>query len=229
MTAQLRPMRAGDIDALVPLARTLFAGDPPWTAEQFASELAGVPETRWYVVAEADGQLAGYAGLMVVGETADVQALAVAASAQRQGIGRMLLGAVIDQARRSGARELFLEVRADNEAALALYVRAGFEQISRRPGYYDAGRTDALVLHCRLPGIGKRRPLIRLRPGRPVSGHRRETSDSIVVHGPVDPLPNDLHRASGARQADRFTSPGPAMGRGDSVGATGVDHATWVG
>ena len=64
MTVRLRPMRSADVDALVLLAQTLFAGDPPWSAEHFESELAGVPQTRWYVVAEVDGDLAGYAGLM---------------------------------------------------------------------------------------------------------------------------------------------------------------------
>jgi hypothetical protein len=45
-------MRLADIDAVLPLERELFAGDPPWSAEIFRSELAGMPATRWYVVAE---------------------------------------------------------------------------------------------------------------------------------------------------------------------------------
>jgi ribosomal-protein-alanine N-acetyltransferase len=141
-------MRSADVQSLVRLALELFAGDPPWSAEHFESELAGVPDTRWYVVAEVDGNIAGYAGLMVTGETADIQTLAVAPDYQRRHIGTALLIALIDEATRRGARRLLLEVRADNEAALALYTQQGFEQISRRRGYYDAGRVDALVL-CR--------------------------------------------------------------------------------
>jgi [ribosomal protein S18]-alanine N-acetyltransferase len=146
VTIRLRAMRPADIESLVPLAQELFAGDPPWSAEQFESELAGVPETRWYVVAEAGGQLAGYAGLMVAGDAADVQTLAVASAHQRRGIATVLLDALILEAGRRGAGTLLLEVRADNEAALALYTRHRFEQISRRRGYYDAGRIDALIL-----------------------------------------------------------------------------------
>jgi ribosomal-protein-alanine N-acetyltransferase len=146
VTVRLRPMRPADIELLVGLAQQLFAGDPPWSEEHFEAELAGVPDIRWYVVAEADGQLAGYAGLMVSGETADVQTLAVAPDHQRRRIGSTLLEAVIEEAKRRGAGALLLEVRADNEAALALYSRHDFEQISRRWGYYDAGRIDALVL-----------------------------------------------------------------------------------
>jgi [ribosomal protein S18]-alanine N-acetyltransferase len=148
---RLRPMRSADVESLVPMAQALFAGDPAWSAAHFESELAGVPDTRWYLVAEIDGQLAGYAGLMVSGETADVQTLAVAPAFQRQGVGTTLLAALVDEARRRGADTLLLDVRADNDAAIALYSRHGFDQISSRRGYYDAGRMDALVLRRNLP------------------------------------------------------------------------------
>lgn len=141
----LRPMRRDDVAVLVPLAAQLFAGDPPWTAGQFESELAGGPATHWYVVAEMDGAIAGYAGLFVPGETADIQILAVAPAYHRRGIGTALLQALLDEAQRRGVRTVLLEVRADNEPALGFYRRHGFEQISRRRGYYQAGRMDALV------------------------------------------------------------------------------------
>jgi ribosomal-protein-alanine N-acetyltransferase len=139
-------VRPADVESLVGLAQELFAGDPPWSTEHFESELAGVPDSRWYVVAEVDEKIAGYAGLLVSGDTAEVQTLAVAAAHQRRGIGSTMLAALIGEARRRGASTLLLEVRADNEAALVLYTRLHFEQVSRRRGYYDAGRVDALVL-----------------------------------------------------------------------------------
>lgn len=140
-------MLESDVEQIVPIEAELFAGDPPWSAEEFRSELAGVPETRWYTVAEAEsGELAGYAGLRVVDGTADIQTVAVAPAHQRHGLGTMLLGALIDEARRRRATEMLLEVRADNEPALALYQRHGFEQIARRRGYFGAGRIDGLVL-----------------------------------------------------------------------------------
>jgi [ribosomal protein S18]-alanine N-acetyltransferase len=70
----------------------------------------------------------------------------VAQTYQRRRIGTTLLEAVMKEAKRRGAGRLLLEVRADNEAALALYMGHRFEQISRRRGYYNAGRVDALVL-----------------------------------------------------------------------------------
>ena len=139
----------------MPLEKELFAGDPPWTAEQFHSELAHVPAIRWYVVAEDAAEVVGYAGLLVSADTADVQTLAVAPGRQRHGIGSALLAALVDEAQRRGLREMLLEVRADNVPALQLYARHGFEQIARRRGYYRAGRTDGLVLRRRLSPPGR--------------------------------------------------------------------------
>lgn len=156
MSYRLRPMRWWDIEHMLPLETELFAADPPWTAEQFWSELAGVPDTRWYVVAEpADGRpgaVAGYAGLLFAGDTADLQTLAVAPEHQRRGLGGTLLDAAIDEARSRAAREVLLDVRADNTPALALYTKHGFRRIARRRGYYDGGRIDGLVLRLRTSG-----------------------------------------------------------------------------
>jgi ribosomal-protein-alanine N-acetyltransferase len=144
-----------DVEMVLPLEQELFAGDPAWSAEQFHSELAHVPVTRWYVVAADAAEVIGYAGLLVSADTADVQTIAVAPGRQRQGIGSALLAALIEEAQRRGLREVLLEVRTDNAPALRLYVRHGFEQIARRGGYYRAGRTDGLVLRRRLSPPGR--------------------------------------------------------------------------
>nr|WP_184829834.1 ribosomal protein S18-alanine N-acetyltransferase [Jiangella mangrovi] len=141
-------MRWQDLDVVVPLEQELFAGDPAWSAEQFWSELAGVPESRWYVVAESAGAVVGYAGLQApayTGDPADVLTIAVAPSSQRGGVGTLLMTALEAEARRRGAGELLLEVRADNDPALAFYTRHGFERIAVRRRYYGGGR-DGLVL-----------------------------------------------------------------------------------
>lgn len=154
MPVRLRPMRAADLDVVVQLEQELFAGDPPWSAKQFESELEGVPETRWYVVAEEDErEVVGYAGLLapsMAGEPADIQTIAVAASHQRRGIGALLMDALLAEARQRQAGSVLLEVRVDNDAARAFYARRGFERIAVRRNYYG-GRRDGLVLRKRLP------------------------------------------------------------------------------
>lgn len=146
----LRRFRWWDVEPAHALEEQLFPD--AWSVETFWSELAHVPETRHYVVAEDEGELVGYAGLASVGHQADVQTVAVAPTAQGRGIGRLLLDELLAEARRRDATEVLLEVRAENEPAIALYRRAGFERIGVRRGYYQPGGTDALVLRLRLRG-----------------------------------------------------------------------------
>lgn len=149
MTAPvLRRMRWWDLEAAHRIETELFPD--AWSLEQFWSELAHVPETRHYLVADLDGEVVGYAGLICTGHQADVQTLAVARAQQGTGLGRRLLDALLAEARRRGAGEVLLEVRADNEAAQALYARAGFERIAVRRRYYPPDGTDAYVLRRRL-------------------------------------------------------------------------------
>ncbi|HSK54996.1 MAG TPA: ribosomal protein S18-alanine N-acetyltransferase [Jiangellales bacterium] len=144
----LRPMRWWDLEEVVRLEPVLFPDDA-WSPEQLWSELAGVPSSRTYVVAESDGQIVGYAGLWAHGEAADVQTVAVAPGGQRRGTGTLLVEALLDDADRRGVGEVVLEVRADNIPALELYRAVGFERVGVRRGYYAAGRVDALVLRLR--------------------------------------------------------------------------------
>lgn len=146
--AELRPMRWWDITAVGTIERVLFPD--AWSDEAFWSELAGVPDTRHYVVAELGGLVVGYAGLFATRHQADVQTLAVAPGHQGTGLGARLLQVLLEEAIRRGCAEVLLEVRADNAAARALYARHGFEQISVRRGYYHPDATDALVLRRRL-------------------------------------------------------------------------------
>lgn len=162
---RLRGMRWWDVERVIPLERALF-GDTAWTAESFWSELAH-PESRCYLVVEGcvvedgivegcvvedgpgGGALLGYAGLMVSGTEADVQTVAVAPSTQGRGLGALLLRELVGEAGRRGAAAVLLEVRADNEPAIALYRRHGFERIGVRRRYYQPGDVDALVMRLR--------------------------------------------------------------------------------
>ncbi|MGN6271627.1 MAG: ribosomal protein S18-alanine N-acetyltransferase [Protaetiibacter sp.] len=143
---RLRHALASDLDAIDALERATFPSDA-WSREMLAAELAG--RHGYYLVAvdDADAVL-GYAGLLAPRGSgqADVQTIAVAESARRQGIGAALLDALLAEARARGAREVFLEVRADNPAAEALYASRGFERIAVRPAYYQPDGVDAVVM-----------------------------------------------------------------------------------
>ncbi|HTZ42759.1 MAG TPA: ribosomal protein S18-alanine N-acetyltransferase [Jatrophihabitans sp.] len=144
----LRPMRTTDLDALLPYEKDMF-GTESWSRQGYLDELSDT-ELRYYLVAERDGRPVGSAGLMTVGETAQILTVGVLPAERRRGIGEQLVVALVAEARRRAAGEVLLEVRMDNDAARKLYEKLGFAAIGTRRGYYDQGRVDAVVMRCAL-------------------------------------------------------------------------------
>jgi [ribosomal protein S18]-alanine N-acetyltransferase len=144
-------MMTDDLPSVIGLEDELFAEDA-WTREMFAAELSGKPGGRFYLVAEDDGQVVGYAGLLTPaggrpgGGQADVLTMAVTTARWGQGIGSALLEALLAEAEDRGCDEVFLEVRVDNPRAQKLYTRYGFRRIGLRRGYYQPSGTDAIVM-----------------------------------------------------------------------------------
>jgi ribosomal-protein-alanine N-acetyltransferase len=99
-----------------------------------------------YVRGNAPHQIVGY---IVARETAGelhINNVAVRDEYRRRGYGAMLLGRVLDEARRRGATAAFLEVRSGNSTAQVLYKKCGFKAIATRPNYYTDPREDAIVM-----------------------------------------------------------------------------------
>jgi|CZKW01.1.fsa_nt_gi ribosomal-protein-alanine N-acetyltransferase len=149
----LRPVTIADIAGVLELEHALF-GEEAWSRRMLAGELRQQPVSRHYVLADEGGVIAGYAGLLAAGRQADVLTLAVAPDRWGQGIGSALLTALLAEAARRGAAEVFLEVRTDNARAQRLYRQYGFTEICLRKGYYQPSGADALVMHLELPAAG---------------------------------------------------------------------------
>jgi len=150
---QLRRAVADDVPAIMELERSIFVNDA-WSERSMLAEVTG--EHGYYLVAfepETPDRIDGYAGLLAPrgGTEGDIQTIAVAPHARRRGLGRTLMLALIAETRRRGARELFLEVRADNPAAQTLYRELGFEELGVRPRYYQPDGVDAIVMRLTVP------------------------------------------------------------------------------
>ncbi len=131
---------------LARLHAAAFTAPPPWTADAFASLLIN-PDV--FLLTRQYGFIIG----RLVLDEAEVLTLAVDPTARRLGIGRDLLGEFMTLARIRGSATAFLEVAADNHAAIALYHAEGFVESGRRRGYYrqsDGQRADALAMTCQL-------------------------------------------------------------------------------
>jgi [ribosomal protein S18]-alanine N-acetyltransferase len=152
MPAQLRSMTPTDLDAVLRLELEQF-GEEAWSRPMLEGELAQQPASRHYLVAELDGTIVGYAGLLAAGTQSDVVTIAVTGSLQGHGLGAALLAELLAEAGRRGCREVFLEVRVDNLRAQQLYLSRGFEQIGIRRGYYQPSGADALVMRLTLAPV----------------------------------------------------------------------------
>jgi [ribosomal protein S18]-alanine N-acetyltransferase len=151
VTVELTELRWFHIDALLPIEDELF-GEEQWSAGMFWNELAA---GHHYLVALETGtapgpdgaRVVGYAGLALAPpEEAWIQNVGVRKDAQRRGVGRRLLEALLAEAARHGIRQVLLEVAVDNLPAQKLYAGYGFEGVGVRKGYYQPSNTDALVM-----------------------------------------------------------------------------------
>jgi ribosomal protein S18 acetylase RimI-like enzyme len=137
-----------DLPAILALEEEAFPVGERWSEQAWREELLG--HDRCVLVDVDDARtLRGVVTGQVVAEVADVHRIIVAEGAQRQGIGKALLSAVLEWAGRSGATRVLLEVAAGNEAAIALYHSFGFHTLSFRADYYGPG-SDACVLEVQV-------------------------------------------------------------------------------
>jgi len=94
--------------------------------------------------------IVGYIVARLVAGEVHINNVAVRDSYRRRGIGQFLLSQIVDQAKKEGGSVAFLEVRAGNRPAQALYEKCGFRPVSRRRNYYSAPVEDALVMSLTL-------------------------------------------------------------------------------
>jgi [ribosomal protein S18]-alanine N-acetyltransferase len=166
---QIRDAHAADVEAVLAIERATDTA-PHWPLATYAAIVEAQdsskppstgPQRRLFVactssestVAVQNGLIVGFAVGLVphsAEAVAELESIAVAASARRAGVGRALCVAVLDWCRVRGATSIVLEVRAGSVAAIALYAGLSFLPAGRRPGYYRNPDEDALILQCPL-------------------------------------------------------------------------------
>ena len=141
----IRTATSADLDAIMAIENASFPSDA-WSSTAMAAELAS--DYSHYLVDEEDGRVVGYAGLRAIrgNADADIQTIALLEAHRGSGRGRAMLRTLLAEASARDAREVFLEVRADNPSAEGLYLSEGFAEIGRRPRYYQPDDVDAIVM-----------------------------------------------------------------------------------
>lgn len=139
-----RNMTQEDIAQAVEIEEQIFSR--PWTAENFLDSLK-LEDTIFLVAQKEDSdEIVGYCGCYQSFDEGNITNVAVKESARRQGIAYGLVSAVLEQGRRRGIHNFFLEVRVSNMPAITLYEKMGFKTAGIRKDFYVAPVENAWVM-----------------------------------------------------------------------------------
>lgn len=139
MALCFRRMREEDLDAVYKIETDTFSN--PWLREFFEIELQ-----HGSFVVEKDGDIAGYICTMQVLDECTVTNVAVKSDLRRQGIAEYMMQSLEQMMDERDVRYYYLEVRASNSAAKALYHKLGYKEVGIRKGYYHHPTEDAIVM-----------------------------------------------------------------------------------
>ncbi len=139
---RVRLVEEADADAITALEEECFtdAWSPALMSQMFASEW-----DRIYVL-EDEGKVIGYADVRNMYGDCDLMSICVTREARGRGGASLLMEHILEQARADDARQILLEVRRSNEAAIGLYRKFGFEELGVRRNYYANPVEDAVVM-----------------------------------------------------------------------------------
>lgn len=148
---EIRLMSAADVSDVKVIEDELFPVDA-WSESLFLGELAEQSVSREVAVALIADVVVGYASFRYVGKQGDINTVAVSIDQQGKGIGTALMDWLEEQATKHNVREIFLEVRSDNEPAIAMYRARDYERIDIRRNYYGSA-IDALIMRKKVTNV----------------------------------------------------------------------------
>lgn len=138
----IRKMTEEDCEEVWELQKTCFS--TPWSLESIREMF--ITEGYLSLIALEHDSIVGYIGIKAVLDEADITNVAVHPRWRRRGIGKILLADLLREAVSRSVKQIFLEVRVSNEAALTLYGQAGFQIIDKRKNYYEKPKEDAYIM-----------------------------------------------------------------------------------
>ena len=142
----IRPAVPADLESLVSIERS--CSGLPWQRSSLMRDLTAHAAARYRVAEDVSGAVVGYIAGWVILDEAEIINLAVLPDWRCRGIGLQLLLGLITDLQAEGVGRFFLDVREKNEAAIALYRRAGFSPVGRRDDYYaDTGESAIIMSH----------------------------------------------------------------------------------
>ena len=139
----VRQADINDVDDIYDIERLCFPD--PWSRDSLIYELDKNPRA-FYIVAELDDKVVGYAGLWWIGDEGHITNVAVRPGFRNRKIASGIMTVMLDFTTKEGIKHHTLEVRRSNEPAIGLYEKYGFEVEGIRKGYYLNNGEDALIM-----------------------------------------------------------------------------------
>lgn len=143
MNYRVRPMVTADVDMVAEVEKQSFV--VAWSRDAFQLEMEE-NELAHYFVAEAQGQVVGYAGMWIILDEAHITNVAVLPQYRGMGMGAALMAALMSFAVSQGVACMTLEVRQSNDVAKRLYESLGFAARGLRRQYYTDTQEDAVIM-----------------------------------------------------------------------------------
>jgi len=148
----IQAMVKNDLSEIMKIEKRSF--NEPWSEKMFVEELSKPkPFSFSFVLRFRESpKILGYTCFRILAPEVHLLTLAISPHLRNQGLGSYLLQWVLEKANEKKASIAFLEVRSSNTAALHLYKKHAFQELSRRKDYYSHPREDALILkHSTVP------------------------------------------------------------------------------
>ena len=139
---QIREMTARDVEEVAGIEKQIFS--QPWSEKGFL-DAVNLGDTV-FLVAEKQGQIAGYIGMYFSMDEGEITNVAVAPAQRNHGVGGLLIDELLRIAGQKGIAKIVLEVRVSNDSAIRLYERKGFLRIGVRKGFYEFPKEDADIM-----------------------------------------------------------------------------------
>lgn len=140
-TPTIKRISTSDLDAVAELETSCFF--EPWSAS--ALKLLTTNDAVGFVCMDGNTALA-YGGMLYAPFEGQITNVAVSPLARRQGLGRTIVSALIEDAIEKDLEQIALEVRTSNQAAIALYESLGFFRAGIRKHFYKHPTEDGLVM-----------------------------------------------------------------------------------
>lgn len=142
---RIEKMLLTDVPEVASLERATF-GQMAWHAQDFEAAISSSCDHPLVLRASEDPHIIGYAVLRILAPEAEIEDICIASAARQNGAGTDLMKHMLGLAEAEGVTRIFLEVRAHNDAARALYRNNGFVDSYVRKAYYQAPTDDAIIM-----------------------------------------------------------------------------------